>query len=63
MKLLDAVRLRIDLPKHGLHRGALGAIVAVFDEPYPAYEVEFANDDGETIAQCALKPDQIELAF
>lgn len=58
-KINDAVRLVVDLPSEGLARGAVGVVVAEFTEPTQAYEIEFANAEGETIAQLALLPDQI----
>ncbi len=38
--------------------GSIGAIVFEYEEPIEAYEVEFCNEDGETIAQTVLKPEQ-----
>ncbi len=62
MKLHATVRLREDLPEHGLRRGAVGAIVAIFDSPNRAYEVEFADAQGRTIVELALAEDQLEEA-
>lgn len=62
MKLFDLVVLTENLPEQGLERGRLGTIVEVFDEPTRAYEVEFVDDDGCTIALVALRPGQLELA-
>ena len=39
----------------------VGTIVALFDMPEVAYEVEFANEQGETICEVALKASQLEL--
>jgi hypothetical protein len=50
----DAVVLRRGLPDEDLVAGAIGAVVLVFDEPEPAYEVEFCDDVGRTIAQVVL---------
>lgn len=61
MKLFDLAALTETLPEHGLERGDVGTIVEVFDEPRRAYEVEFVDDDGYTIALVALRPDQLEL--
>jgi hypothetical protein len=60
MKLHAAVRLREDLPEHGLRRGALGAIVAIFGNPSHAYEVEFSDAQGRTLAEVALHEEQLE---
>ena len=60
MNLYDVVRLMVDLPDEGLSAGAVGAVVHVFEKPSLAYEVEFADEDGRTIAQLPLTPSQIE---
>jgi hypothetical protein len=60
MKLHSVVRLKTDLPKEHLKSGSIGTIVAVFDRPELAYEVEFADERGATVAELALRPDQIE---
>ena len=50
-ELFDVVELLIDLPNQDLQAGARGAIVDVYDD---AYEVEFANEMGETIVLVPL---------
>ncbi len=62
MELYDTVQLLADLPADGLAAGAVGAVVHVFTEPILAYEVEFTDDDGRTIAQVPLTPDQVRPA-
>lgn len=62
---LDIVKTKVDLPGAredgaALPAGSSGTIVMAFSSPYEAYEVEFLNDDGETIAMLPLKPEQIE---
>ncbi|GID31049.1 DUF4926 domain-containing protein [Paractinoplanes brasiliensis] len=61
MGLYDTVRLLVDLPGEGLAAGAIGAVVHVFERPNLAYEVEFTDGEGRTIAQVALTPDQLQL--
>lgn len=61
MKLFDIVRMTQDVPALGLCKGMVGAIVDVFGEPAEAYEVEFTDGQGRTIAQAALPPEMIEL--
>lgn len=58
---LDVVELTEDLPKYGVHRGARGTVVEVFDTPEEAYMVEFLEKDGE-ISKIAdwILPSQIE---
>ena len=60
MELHDTVRLVIDLPDEGLTAGAVGAVVHVFDHPGRAYEVEFSDENGRTIAQLPLTSEQVE---
>jgi Domain of unknown function (DUF4926) len=56
---LERVRLRQDLPEHGLARGESGTVVHVF-ETADAYLVEFVNPaDGSTRALAELTPDQL----
>ena len=59
-QLFDLVRLVVDLPAEGLTAGKVGTVVEVFEHPATAYEVEFADDDGRTVAELALLPTQIE---
>jgi hypothetical protein len=59
MRLFDVVALARDLPEHGLKAGAEGTVIEVYEQPEPAYEVEFADDDGVTIATVVLRPDQL----
>lgn len=63
MKLLDVVALKLDILDEKLEVGMQGTIVHIFDTPTKAYEVEFANEDGETIVQLALTPDQFEIVW
>jgi hypothetical protein len=57
---LEVVELTEDLPEYGVHRGARGTVVEVFDKPEEAYMIEFLENQGETskIADW-VKPDQI----
>jgi hypothetical protein len=58
MNLYDVVELAVDLPDEGLRAGATGAIV----DDYPGsadYEVEFVDDDGQTLALLTLHADQL----
>jgi hypothetical protein len=58
MAEFSRVELTEDVPAEGLSTGMIGTIVEVYTDP-PAYEVEFIDDDGYTIALVALKPDQV----
>lgn len=63
-ELLDVVELLVKLPNFDVQPGELGTIVEIHDirensqtNPH-AYEVEFVNNQGETVAMKALTPDQ-----
>jgi hypothetical protein len=61
IKELDVVALTDSLPDQGLDAGAVGTIVHIFHKPNIAYEVEFIDDDGATIAMATLTPDQFRM--
>ena len=54
--LFDVVELLTDLPEYSLRAGSRGAVVIC--HPDGAYEVEFTNQDGETVALCPLTHQQ-----
>ena len=58
IKDLDVVALTRDLPEHGLVRGDTGTIVHIYTDGQ-AYEVEFMNFGGKTIAVATLPTDAI----
>ena len=60
-RLFDTVVTLRDIPEVGIGIGTIGVIVAIFDEPDEAYEVEFADEEGRTIAQTALRSEDFEL--
>lgn len=55
-ELLDVIELTIDVPDRGLRAGTQGTIVHCHTDG--AFEVEFANEDGETTELLVLPPDQ-----
>lgn len=57
---LDVVRLTTDLPEDGLAAGAVGTVVHIFRTPSTAYEVEFVDDDGVTLAMTTLTEGMLE---
>jgi hypothetical protein len=59
VNVLDMVQSTVDLPEEDLVAGTLGTIVHVFHTPRLAYEVEFIDDSGTTIAIATVSPDQI----
>lgn len=54
---LDTVVVTSDLPKHGLKRGDVGAVVQVYSTR--AIEVEFVTAAGSTRAVVTLGTDQL----
>jgi hypothetical protein len=60
-ELFDVIELKVNLPEYGLHRGDRGAIVDCY--PDDAYEVEFANNKGETKVLCVLTEGQFALVW
>ena len=52
LKLHDVVALLRDVPRYKLPRGQVGTIVEAYKSG--RYEVEFANDQGETLALVTL---------
>lgn len=56
----DVVTLAVDLPDENLRRGMQGVVIYVYHQPGEAYEVEFCDDEGKTLALLALTPEQLE---
>jgi hypothetical protein len=62
MALANYSRVRLLTDRHqdeGVTIGAVGYIIEVYNDS--AYEVEFSDDQGTTLAQLVLQPDEIEL--
>lgn len=55
-ELFDAIELLVDLPKAKLRAGMRGAIVECYGDD--KYEVEFPDEEGETLALCTLSSEQ-----
>ena len=53
-KEYDVVRLREDRNEDGLKKGAIGAVLIVHNADPPAYEVEFCDSEGFTLALLTL---------
>lgn len=56
LKILDTVLAAVDAPDHGVKIGDRGTIVEVYSD---AYEVEFCNDEGETLSMFAMSEAQV----
>ncbi len=59
LALLDTVVATVDLPDEHVLVGDLGAIVEVYQDRLPAYDVEFVNPDGSTRALLTMTADQV----
>ena len=56
LNLGDVIELTVDITERNLRAGMQGTIVHCHTEK--AYEVEFTNEEGETLALLALRPEQ-----
>ena len=56
------VQLKNDMPSRNLKAGTLGAVVMVYPEAPQAYEVEFIDDDGNTLALFTVQEDDLTRA-
>ena len=58
----DVIKLKKDNPSRNLYAGVKGTILMVYDEPHlpRAYEVEFLDEEGKTLALLTLQEDEIE---
>jgi hypothetical protein len=59
IKELDVVALTCDVPEDGLRAGDIGTVV--LEHGTAAYEVEFINFGGDTIAVVTLEANQVRL--
>ncbi|QEY26173.1 DUF4926 domain-containing protein [Neisseria zalophi] len=57
--LLEVVQLQQDFPSFNLRKGDIGTIVDIYSNPDEAYEVEFCDNEGKTIALLTLKSEQL----
>ena len=57
VKLLDVVALTEELPEKDLQLGQVGTVVEVLAPD--VYEVEFADNDGSTYAELAVRAEQL----
>ncbi|MEO0540341.1 MAG: DUF4926 domain-containing protein [Cyanobacteria bacterium P01_A01_bin.105] len=58
IKLLDIVALMVDLPKDNLWRGQVGTVVEILADG-TAFEVEFADRNGQTYESLGLESNQL----
>jgi hypothetical protein len=62
IKQYDTVRLKHGLPDEGLPAGTLAAVLEVYEEPTPGYEIEVVGGDGRTIFCGSIGADKVEPA-
>jgi len=58
---LDIVELAEDLPEFGLRKGEIGAVIAAFNRPDEAYDLEFVDESGNSRFAYGVKPNQIKI--
>ena len=60
----DVIRLKKPVPSKNLPIGARGTVLIVYTDPNlpRAYEVEFLDEEGDTLAVLTLQEDFIESA-
>lgn len=58
-ELFQIIKTTVPVPALGLGVGAKGVIVEAYQEPYPAYEIEFIDAAGETIGLLSMRPNEI----
>ncbi len=60
--LYDIVRIKQPVPNKNLEAGAKGTVLIIYNDPnLPlAYEVEFLDKSGKTVAIITLKDDEVE---
>lgn len=58
----EIVRLRNNIPEWNLQAGAIGVVLLIYDEPNlpKAYEVEFTDKEGRTLALLTLLEQDLE---
>jgi Domain of unknown function (DUF4926) len=59
-KLLDVVALVKDIPELGLNRDQEGTILEIYNNGV-AFEVDFVDDEGKTIALETIKSEYLKL--
>jgi hypothetical protein len=60
-ELFDAIELLVDLPEENLRAGVRGAIVECYEDG--KYEVEFTNEEGETLALSTLSSEEFIIVW
>lgn len=56
----DVVEIAVDFPEYRITAGTMATIIDVYDNG--DFEVEVANEEGDTIAFFSVKPEQVRPA-
>lgn len=57
----DVVELNCELPEFNLKKGDKGTILMVLSNEPPVYEIEFTDEDGETLAVESINAEPLKL--
>ncbi|MBK6999415.1 MAG: DUF4926 domain-containing protein [Rhodoferax sp.] len=58
-EMFQSVKTVVPVPQLGLASGAKGAIVDIYTSPYPAYEVEFFDNEDNTVGFLSMRPEEL----
>lgn len=59
IEMFQSVIALVDVPDLGIQAGARGAVVDIYEKPYPAFEVEFFDQDWESVGTVSMRPEDI----
>ena len=62
IEMFQSVVALVDVPSLGVKAGARGAVVEIYEKPYPAFEVEIFDEDWEPLGTISMRPDEIAAA-
>lgn len=61
MKIFDVITIKENINEYSYLNNMKGTIVEVYNNPERAYEVEFVDENGETIEILTLYEDQLNI--
>ena len=59
IEMFQSVVALVDIPALGVKAGCKGCVIEIYDTPYPGFEVEFFDSDGDTIGFTSVRPEEI----
>jgi hypothetical protein len=59
IEMFQPVISLVDVPEIDVKAGCKGCVVDIYSTPYPGFEVEFFDSDGDTIGFTSVKPEDI----